>query len=345
MTSSASEPAEFVAPLSSRGLSSLTDLNDLEVFARVVERSGFSRAAKELGVPASTVSRRVARLEEGLGVRLLQRTTRKMHLTEAGRVYFERISRALREIAGAENSLRQVQGAPRGLIRISTVSEPFLEELLFEFLEMYPEVSIEIDKSHDRVDLVAEGYDLAIRAGVLPDSSLVAHKLMSSGPVLTAAPQYLKEKGTPQSASDLRHHDCVILGSSTTATTWQLAAGDGVQRVGVSGRIAVNSFSSAVQACLRGFGVGLFPLGFIKPWVDSGELVTILPELAPPPGGLWIVVPSRTLLAPAVRALIEHIKEKFKLSPPPHAAARPPATDRPRAETAVSDTAAPASPD
>lgn len=316
MNSKDGDDAEILAPLQSRGLSALTDLNDLEVFARVVEKSGFSRAARELGVPASTVSRRVARLEEGLGVRLLQRTTRKMHLTEAGRIYFERISRALREIESAESSLRAVQGDPRGLIRISTVSEQFVEDILYDFLAEYPEVSMEIHKSHERVDLIADGFDLAIRAGVLSDSSLVAHKLMTSGPVLVAAPSYLETRGTPQSASDLRNHDCVILGTSTTASTWQLAAADGVQRVSVSGRIAVNGFASAVQACVRGFGVGLFPLGFIKSYVDEGVLRVLLPELAPPPGGLWIVHPSRTLLAPAVRALIDYIKDVFKRAPP-----------------------------
>lgn len=316
MSSHEGDEVDVVAPLISRGLSALTDLNDLEVFARVVEKSGFSRAARELGVPASTVSRRVARLEESLGVRLLQRTTRKMHLTEAGRVYFERISRALREIESAESSLRAVQGSPRGLIRVSTVSEEFVEHILYDFLEKFPDVTMEIDKSHERVDLVAEGYDLAIRAGVLSDSSLVAHKLMISGPVLTASPRYLATRGVPQSASDLRNHDCVILGTSTTATTWQLAAPDGVQRVSVSGRVAINGFASAVQACVRGFGVGLFPLGFIQPWVDTGDLVVFLPELAPPPGGLWIVHPSRTLMAPAVRALIDHIKDAFRRDPP-----------------------------
>lgn len=312
---SSDEAEEAFAPLAHRGLSSLTDLNDLEVFARVVEKSGFSRAARELGVPASTVSRRVARLEEGLGVRLLQRTTRKMHLTEAGRIYFERVSRALREIEGAEASLREVQGTPRGLVRISTVSEPFLEELLFEFMEIYPDVSIEVDKSHGMVDLVAEGFDLAIRAGSLSDSSLVAHKLMTSGPVLVAAPAYLEARGAPLSAGDLRDHDCVILGNSTTATTWTLGAPSGTQRVSVSGRIAVNSFASAVEACRRGLGIGLFPQGFITHAIESGELVVLLPELAPPPGGLWIVHPSRNLLAPAVRALIEYIKEQFKRDP------------------------------
>ncbi len=306
------EEAVSVSPLPSRRLSALTDLNDLEVFARVVEQSGFSRAARQLGVPASTVSRRIARLEESLGVRLLQRTTRTMNLTQAGRIYFERISRALRELSAAENSLREVQGSPRGLIRIATVNESFVEGVLFDFLKEFPDVSLEIDKSHERVDLVAGGYDLALRAGVLPDSSLIAHKLMSSGPILCASPDYLKERGTPRTVSEIPAHDCVILGTSCTAANWQLsAAGGGVQSVHAAGRVAVNGFSSAVEACRRGLGIGLFPQGFIVHLLDSGELVQILPELSPPAGGMWIVHPSRTLLSPAVRALIDYIKSSF----------------------------------
>lgn len=300
-------------PLPSRGLSALTDLNDLEVFARVVEKAGFSRAARELGVPASTVSRRVARLEESLGVRLLQRTTRTMHLTDAGRVYFERISRALREIEGAEHSLREVQGTPRGVVRITTVSEPFVEGILYDFLEKHPDVSLEIDKSHARVDLVADGFDLAIRAGVLEDSSLVAYKLMNVGPVLCASPRYLKKRGTPKIIGDLRDHDCVIVGTSSTAATWNLKGADGqMHRVNVSGRLAINGLSSAVEGVRRGLGIGLFPEGFVTPWIASGELRVILREMSPPANGLWIVHPTRTLLAPAVRAVIDHIKAAFQ---------------------------------
>lgn len=302
---------DVVTPLPTPGLSSLRDLNDLEVFARVVQRSGFSRAAKDLGVPPSTVSRRVSRLEETLGVRLLQRTTRTIHLTEAGRVYFERVSQALREIENAEVSLRNVQGTPRGRVRMSTVSEPFLESVLFDYLEKYPEVSLDLDKSHHRVDLVADGFDLAVRAGSLPDSSLVAHRLHSSGSRLVASAAYLAKRGTPQSLTDLRDHDCVILGNSSASATWLLNGSRGLERVNVSGRFAVNGFISAVEGVRRGLGIGLLSGYLIEGDLKSGDLIEVLPDLAPPPVDLWIVYPSRTLLPPAVRALIDHIREAF----------------------------------
>lgn len=294
-----------------RKRSRLGDLNDLDVFCRVVERAGFSHAAAELGVPASSVSRRVARLEETLGVRLLQRTTRTLHLTDAGRAYYDEVSRALSDIACAEASLEVTQGSPRGRVRVTTVSEPFVEELLYDFLEQYPEVSLEIDKSHRLVDLVAEGFDVAIRAGSLPDSSLVAHRLLTSGPIVVASPAYLERRGTPSSVADLRQHDCVIFGSSAAGATWTLRTPRGEARVSVAGRVAVNGFQAAVEACCRGLGLGLFARYFIESRLATGELVPVLPDAAPSPSGLWVVYPSRTLMAPAVRALIDHIKAEL----------------------------------
>jgi DNA-binding transcriptional LysR family regulator len=298
------------------------DLNDLDVFCRVVERSGFSRAARDLGVPASTVSRRIARLEDALGTRLLQRTTRKLHLTDAGRVYFDQVSRALREIESAEVFLQAAQGTPRGRVRLTTVNEPFIEELLFDFMDRYPDITLEIDKSHRRVDLVAEGFDLAIRGGMLADSSLVAHKLLTSGPVIVAAPSYLAARGTPTTLSDLRDHDCVILGTSATGASWMLRGPKGESRVAVSGRLAINDFHAAVAACLRGLGLGLFPEHFIQPLLASGELVPLLREASPAPTGLWIVYPSRTLVAPAVRAVIDYLKERCETAAPSALAAK-----------------------
>jgi len=301
-------------PLPSPGLSSLRDLNDVEVFARVVARSGFSRAAKDLGVPPSTVSRRVSRLEESLGVRLLQRTTRTIHLTDAGRIYFEHISHALREIESAEVSLRNVQGTPRGRVRMSTVSEPFIESVLFDFLQKYPEVSLDLDKSHRRVDLVAEGFDLAVRAGVLPDSSLVAHKLYSACSRLVASPEYLERRGTPKCLTDLRDHDCVVLGGTSSSSTWQLKGHKGPERVNVSGRFSVNGFATAVDGVRRGLGIGLLSGYLIEGDLQRGALIEVMREFAPPPVDLWVVYPSRTLLAPAVRALIDDIREAFRVS-------------------------------
>ncbi len=298
-------------PRAARMASRVADLNDLDVFCRVVERSGFSRAAGDLGVPASTVSRRVARLEENLGTRLLHRTTRKLHLTDAGRVYFDQVSHALREIEAAELALQAVQGAPRGRVRLTTVNEPFVEHMLLDFLERFPDISLEIDKSHRIADLVEEGFDLAIRAGTLPDSSLVAHRLLTSGPTLVASKAYLARRPAPSHISELSEHDCVILGTSATSATWTLRGAKGDVRVSVSGRIAVNGFQTAVDACVRGLGIGLFPRHFIEPMLAQGKLVEILKDAAPAPSGLFIVYPSRRLVAPAVRALIEFIKEEM----------------------------------
>lgn len=293
------------------GLSSLRDLNDLEVFARVVEQNGFTRAAKELAVPPSTVSRRLARLEEALGVRLLQRTTRKIHLTDAGRIYFERVSHALREIETAEILLRNVQGTPRGRVRVSTFSEPFLEAAFFEFLEKYPEVTLELDKAHRRVDLIAEGFDLAIRAGSLSDSSLIAHKLIPTGMQCVAAPGYLEKHGTPETVSELTRHACVIVGTAIAGAAWTFEGPNGPERVTVSGRLAVNNMTTAIQAVERGLGIGMLPAHLITPYLASGRLVEVLRGRASSPSAIWLVYPSRALRPPAVSALVEHLVEAF----------------------------------
>lgn len=293
------------------GLSSLRDLNDLEVFARVVEQNGFTRAAKELAVPPSTVSRRLARLEESLGVRLLQRTTRKIHLTEAGRIYFERISHALREIETAEILLRNVQGTPRGRVRVSTFSEPFLESAFFEFLEKYPEVTLELDKSHRRVDLISEGFDLAIRAGSLPDSSLIAHKLIPTGMQCVAAPKYLQANGTPETVSELTRHACVVIGTTVAGASWTFEGPSGPERITVSGRLAVNHMTSAIQAVEHGLGIGMLPTHLIAPSLASGQLVEILRGKASSPSAIWLVYPSKSLRPPAVSALVEHLVQAF----------------------------------
>ncbi len=293
------------------GLSSLRDLNDLEVFARVVEQNGFTRAAKELAVPPSTVSRRLARLEESLGVRLLQRTTRKIHLTEAGRIYFERISHALREIETAEILLRNVQGVPRGRVRVSTFSEPFLEEAFFDFLEKYPDVTLELDKSHRRVDLIAEGFDLAIRAGALADSSLIAHKLIPTGMKCVAAPSYLEARGTPETVSELSRHDCVIVGTTIAGASWTFEGPSGPERITVSGRLAVNNMATAIQAVERGLGIGMVAAHLVGHLIAQGKLIEILPGRASSPSAIWVVYPSRALRPPAVTALVEHLVQAF----------------------------------
>jgi DNA-binding transcriptional LysR family regulator len=304
-----------VERLPSPGLPSLRDLNDLEVFARVVEQNGFTRAAKDLGVPASTVSRRLARLEEALGVRLLQRTTRKLHLTEAGQIYFDRVSRALREIEVAEVLLRNVQGVPKGRVRVSTVNEPFLDDVFFGFLEKYPEVTLELDKSHRRVDLITEGYDLAIRAGTLPDSSLFAHKLMATGMRCVASPGYLSAHGAPQTLSELAHHSCIIVGGSTALASWQFSSGDTAENVSVVGRVAVNDMATAVRAARRGLGLALLPTHLIEALTRRGELVEVLTHKAPPETAISILYPARALRPPAVTALVDHLIEAFRRDP------------------------------
>lgn len=293
-----------------------SDLNDIEAFVRVVEDQSFSAAARRMHVPVSSLSRKVARLEETLGARLLHRTTRRLHLTDAGRAFFQRASRSLAELKDAEQELTMRAVTPRGKVRMTAPVDfrPLLG-LVLDFLAAHPEVQIDLDLSNRHVDLVAEGYDLALRAGAVVDGSLVGQRISSSGVRLVASPAYLKRRGTPRSIEELREHDCVVLGPTTEGAFWSLTSGREAVRVPVTGRFAVNSLDGVRQAVLAGFGIGLLPERALTADLTSGALVELLPEHWPPQANIFLVYPSRRLMASAVRAFIDYLMERLREGP------------------------------
>lgn len=290
-----------------------TDLNDIRAFVQVVEDQGFSAAARRLHVPVSSLSRKVARLEEQLGARLLHRTTRRLHLTDAGRAFFQRASRSLAELRDAEQELTMRSVTPRGRIRMTAPVDfrPLLG-LVLDFLAAHPEVQIDLDLSNRHVDLIAEGYDLALRATVVIDGSLVAQRISSSGMRLVASPSYLARRGVPTRIEDLREHDAVILGTSTEGASWSLLSGKDVIRVPIKGRFAINSLDGVRQAVLAGFGIGLLPERSLVNELESGALRELLPEHWPPPASIFLVYPSRRLVASSVRAFIDFLVERLR---------------------------------
>lgn len=293
-----------------------SDLNDIEAFVRVVEDQSFSAAARRMHVPVSSLSRKVARLEEQLGARLLHRTTRRLHLTDAGRAFFQRASRSLAELKDAEQELTMRSAKPRGKVRMTAPVDfrPLLG-LVLDFLAAHPEVQIDLDLSNRHVDLVAEGYDLALRAAAVVDGSLVAQRISSSGMRLVASPAYLALRGTPRSVEELREHDAVVLGPTTEGAFWSLTSGRDTVRVPVSGRFAVNSLDGVRQAVLAGFGIGLLPERALTAELTSGALVELLPEHWPPQANIFLVYPGRRLMASAVRAFIDFLMERLRESP------------------------------
>ncbi|API51280.1 LysR family transcriptional regulator [Rhizobium leguminosarum] len=285
----------------------MIDLNDIMIFARVIEAGSFTAAARLLGMPKTTVSRRIAALERELGVRLLQRTTRSLNLTASGRLYYEESSQALRTIEGANLRLAEARAEPAGTIRISApvgFGGHFLQDAIFEFLSTYPKTSVELRLTDDRLNLVESGIDLAFRTGILEDSTLIARKLGSTHRILCASHEYLARCGAPDRPDDLTRHDCVIAGQSAHAQ-WLLQGPHGQETIAVSGRFAANEMQAVMAAAIAGYGIAQLPYGVGEACIKDGRLCRVLDGYTTPAGGLYVVYPSSQHLSPLVKAFIE----------------------------------------
>jgi DNA-binding transcriptional LysR family regulator len=286
----------------------MLDLNDVAVFARVVEAGSFTGAARLLGIPKTTVSRRIAGLERELGMRLLQRTTRSLNMTDAGRLYYEESSRALQAIEDANLRLAHARSEPSGTIRISApvaFSGLFLADTAFDFLVAYPKTRVELRLTDDKLNLVEEGIDLAFRTGSLADSTLVARKLGSTQKILCASPDYLERRGVPLAAADLGRHDCIIAGHSIVGAQWVLEGPHGPETIPVNGRIAANTMQFTFRAAFAGYGIAQLPEAPALSAIGEGRLRRVLDGYAGSIGGLYAVYPSSRHLSPAVKAFID----------------------------------------
>ncbi|XXY52023.1 LysR family transcriptional regulator [Sorangium sp. So ce269] len=271
-------------------------LDEIAAFARVAELGSFTAAAAQLGVPKSTVSRAVTRLEEGLKVRLLQRSPRAVALTDAGRRFFGDVAPHIAGLRDAAQALDAYQGQPQGLIRLSAPpdgGESFLGEMLVEFAARYPLLTLEVDLSSRQVDLLREGFDVAIRATrELLDSSLVARKLFDSDVQLFAAPSYLARRGAPRALEELADHERVVFLPSARRGQWPVDDARSVRDAMATGRIATDNFQ-LIRATLRaGGGIGPLPRVLAAPDLASGRLVHVLPEWSQRAGTAYIVYPS-----------------------------------------------------
>ncbi|AZO55648.1 MAG: LysR family transcriptional regulator [Mesorhizobium sp.] len=292
----------------------MIDLNDVIVFARVVEAGSFTAAARLLAMPKTTVSRRVAALEREVGVRLLQRTTRSLNLTDAGRLYYEQSSQGLRTIEEANLRLAEARAEPSGTIRISApvgFGGYFLIRAVVDFLALYPKTNVELRLTDDKLNLVEDGIDLAFRTGTLQDSTLIARKLGAARRLLCASPDYLARYGMPESPADLARHRCVIAGPSASGAHWVLDGPQGQETVVVAGRFAANEMQAVVAAALAGFGVAQLPQAMAEGLIDQGRLQRVLEDYTTPAGGLHVLYPSSRHLSPLVKAFIELAAERI----------------------------------
>lgn len=301
-------------------MSGAIDLNDMIVFAAVAQARSFSKAAETLGMPKSTVSRRISALESHLGTRLLQRTTRKLSLTDAGADYAERCRSIQVAVEDANDAVLSSGDHPRGLLRITAPYEIGRNEIttvLADYCADYPEVEIEAHYTDHMVDLVGEGYDLAIRTGDLIDSSMVARRLGPTQRFLCASPDYVARKGAPQEPLDLPDHDIVVFDAPAAlgGAKWTLAGPNGEIEVTVRPRISVNDFDSVAHMVRRGFGIGLIASWVCHEDLRSGRLARVLEEHSPKEASIYAIYPSRRLMSAKLRCFLDLLMER--LSPPP----------------------------
>ncbi|CAE6966101.1 D-malate degradation protein R [Ectopseudomonas oleovorans] len=257
-------------------------LTALAVFRQVVERGSFAAAARHLKLSAAAVSKNIGELEAHLAVRLLNRTTRSMSLTEAGQRYYEQVARILDDLQQADSSLGELQATPSGTLRVSapmSFSLVCLADAIPRFLARYPELTLDLQLDDRRVDMIAEGFDLAVRGSDrLEDSSLVARPLLTLRHVLCAAPQYLRRHGTPQVPEDLQALECVQFSLSGHAREWVFQRGEQVRRLEVCGRYSVNSSLALCAALRAGHGISLVPEIYIHDDLAQGRLQPLLED-------------------------------------------------------------------
>jgi DNA-binding transcriptional LysR family regulator len=290
----------------------LTETVELSVFACVVKHQSYAKAAEELKLTPSGVSRIVTRLEDRLGVRLLQRTTRKLSLTEAGALFHARSAQILVDLVDAESEVQKTALHPRGTLKLSAsvfFGRRYLAPLLGELSTRFPELSFDLQLTNRFVDLVEEGIDLAIRIGALADSRLIARRLCTNRRIMVASPDYLAAHGVPEQLSDLSKHECVIFSGWQRPNEWRLIGPNGPITVEVTGRITSNNVDMVTDAAVQGLGITVGPTLSASKLLLSGELVPVLPEYAFEPTAVFAVYPSARQLSTKVRAVVDFLAE------------------------------------
>jgi DNA-binding transcriptional LysR family regulator len=286
----------------------MADLDNVVIFVKVAQYESISRAARSLGMPISTVSRRLSVLESQLGATLLRRTTRRVSLTAQGREYFNQCREPLGLLQEAERVLTQAQKQPEGLLRISVPvalgAQSFLD-FLSAFLKAQPRIRVDLFITNTFLDLVAENVDVAIRFGELSDSSVVASRIGHSVRYVVAAPEYMKGRQLPAEPADLAKHDCVMLHAKNNEADWDLVSGRRKARVRVTGPVSSRDFSTVSTFVYRGHGVGLLPSNYCDAEIAAGRLVRLLPKWQCAPVPVFVVYPSRKFLPLRLTAFLQ----------------------------------------
>lgn len=293
-------------------------IEDMRLFASVADAASFTGAARRLGIPKQTISRRVAELEHALGVDLMHRTTRRLTLTDAGAAYAERCKDLVRLADEANRAVTDVTEVPRGVLRITAdpvFGDAFVTGLVTEYAKRWPETRLDVVLTRRRVDLVDERFDVAFRIGQPDDLTLSGVALGAARVLLCASPAYLSRRGAPRDASDLSRHDCIVVSEGGPAR-WPVAGDQGPRLVPISPRLLLTSFAMAHAATLAGLGIALFPEFACAEDLRRKRLVPVLGPTAIDVGSVWLLYPAHRFLPARVRAFVDLARERFRRTRP-----------------------------
>jgi DNA-binding transcriptional LysR family regulator len=302
--------------------SSMDRFDSMRVFAKVVESGSFAGAAARLDISASMVTLHVKELEERLGVRLLNRTTRKVSLTETGRAYYERCTRLLADLEETEQAVSDMHAAPRGELRVNATPTFGILQLapaMADFTTRFPAISVELMLSMRMVDLIEEGFDVAVRVEELPDSSLIARQLAPCRMVVCGSPSYFEKHGKPRTPADLTAHNCLTVAGTGLSyyRAWHLTAADGTAlNISPMGNLRTNSGAVQIVAAIAGHGLACLPTYLVGDALQSGRLVTVLDDYMGPPYTLRALYPHNRYLSAKVRAFVDFLAARFGQEPP-----------------------------
>ena len=292
----------------------MDSISRVAIFVQVARLQSFVAAGRELGMSGPAVSKQIQALEDRLGVRLLNRTTRSVTLTDEGALYLDRAAKALEDLQEAERRIQELKDCPTGKLKINapmSFGNQYLVGPIAQFAKRYPEVKVEVDFDDRWVDVIAEGYDVVVRIGVLDDSSLIARKLASCPIILCASPAYKDQHGLPNEPSQLPEFPAIIYNKHGQSEEWRYQTSDGSRgSVRLNRNFAGNSAEMQLEACLQGLGIALLPVFIASEHLDSGDLIRVLPAFETyPQRGIYALFPQKRYLATRVRLFVDWLSE------------------------------------
>ena len=291
----------------------MSDWSGVSEFVAVAETESFTAAGKRLGISTAQVSRQISALEERLSAKLFYRTTRKVSVTEVGGIYYQHCRQVMDGLADAERAITNLQSTPKGKLKITapiTYGERSVAPLVNDFVTQYPELEVQLVLSNQQIDLIDEGFDLAIRLGQLGDSTMIGKRLATRKQYVCAAPEYLSAFGAPHTLSELDRHNCL----SGTLDYWRFQEKGKARNIRVKGNFSCNSGPVLVDAALKGMGIVQLPDYYVQEHINQGQLIELLPNYREPDDAVWALYPQNRHLSPKVRMLVDYLAKELAIN-------------------------------